>query len=132
MFVQAEIKRLELIQSKKLGPKFSQKPHSKAVFTSRALSSLISKSLTINTSTIIRNIKQEYITEENDFDIDINTTQRLSSSNIQLNNQHSNAIYTSKLLISKPISTVNSSRKRNIEELKIKTQNIGKRTKIDN
>ncbi|PKY57167.1 hypothetical protein RhiirA4_549549 [Rhizophagus irregularis] len=132
MFVQAEIKRLELIQSKKLGPKFSQKPHSKAVFTSRALSSLISKSLTINTSTIIRNIKQEYITRENDFDIDINTTQRLSSSNIQLNNQHSNAIYTSKLLISKPISTVNSSRKRNIEELKIKTQNIGKRTKIDN
>ncbi|CAB4391543.1 unnamed protein product [Rhizophagus irregularis] len=81
-------------------------------------------------------MKQEYITKENDFDIDINTTQRLSSSNIQestLNNQHSNAIYTtSKLLISKPISTVNSSRKRNIEELKIETQNIGKRIKIDN
>ncbi|CAB5348592.1 unnamed protein product [Rhizophagus irregularis] len=78
-------------------------------------------------------MKQEYyITKENDFDIDINTTQRLSSSNIQestLNNQHSNAIYTSKLLISKPISTVNSSRKRNI---KIETQNIGKRIKIDN
>ncbi|EXX58921.1 Sps1p [Rhizophagus irregularis DAOM 197198w] len=131
MFVQAEKKRLELIQSKKLGPEFSQKSHPKAIFTSRALSSLISKSLTINSSTIIRNMKQEYITKENDFDI--NTTQRLSSSNIQLNNQHSNAIYTtSKLLISKPISTVNSSRKRNIEELKIETQNIGKRIKIDN
>ncbi|CAG8666117.1 6097_t:CDS:2 [Rhizophagus irregularis] len=74
MFVQAEKKRLELIQSKKLGPEFSQKSHPKAIFTSRALSSLISKSLTINSSTIIRNMKQEYITKENDFDI--NTTQR--------------------------------------------------------
>ncbi|GBC31773.2 kinase-like domain-containing protein [Rhizophagus irregularis DAOM 181602=DAOM 197198] len=115
----------------KLGPEFSQKSHPKAIFTSRALNSWISKSSTINSSTIMHSIKQEhYITKENDFDIDINT-QRLSSSNIQessLNNQHSNAIYT----ISKPISTVNSSRKRNFEELKIETQNIGKHVKIDN
>jgi serine/threonine protein kinase len=41
-FKQAEKKRLELIQSKKLGPEFSQKSHSKAIYTSRALSSLIS------------------------------------------------------------------------------------------
>src|SRR2546427_4980129 len=32
---QAEMKRLELIQLKKLGPKFSEKSHSKAIFTSR-------------------------------------------------------------------------------------------------
>ena len=42
-----------------------------------------------------------------------------------MNTQHSNAIYTSKPL-SKLISTVNSSRKRNIEELKIEIQNNGK------
>ena len=47
---QAEIKRLELIQLKKLGPKFSEKSHPKAIFTSRALSSLISKSLTKSSS----------------------------------------------------------------------------------
>ena len=43
-FEQAENKRLELIQSKKLGPEFNEKPHSGAIYTSRALSSLISKS----------------------------------------------------------------------------------------
>ena len=43
-FEQAEEKRVELIQSKKLGPEFSIKPNPKAVFTSRPLSSLISKS----------------------------------------------------------------------------------------
>src|SRR5438046_3570279 len=42
-FKQAEMERLELIQLKKLGPKFSEKSHPKAIFTSRALSSLISK-----------------------------------------------------------------------------------------
>ena len=49
-FKQAEKRRIELIQSKKLGPKFSEKPHLKAIFTSRALSSLISKYSTINLS----------------------------------------------------------------------------------
>src|SRR5205814_1602513 len=43
-FEQAEKNRIELIQSKKLGPEFSEKPHPKAIFTSRPLSSLISKS----------------------------------------------------------------------------------------
>jgi serine/threonine protein kinase len=47
-FKQAEEIRLELIQSKKLGPEFSKKFHSKAIYTSRALSSLISKSSTMN------------------------------------------------------------------------------------
>ena len=49
-FEQAEKRRIELIQSKKLGPEFSEKPHLKAIFTSRALSSLISKYSTINLS----------------------------------------------------------------------------------
>src|SRR5688572_28681181 len=54
-FKQAESKRFELIQLEKLGPKFSKRHHSKAIFTSRPLSSLISKSsysssmITINT-----------------------------------------------------------------------------------
>ena len=43
-FKQAEQKRLELVQSMKLGPEFSEKPHSGAIYTSRLLSSLISKS----------------------------------------------------------------------------------------
>jgi hypothetical protein len=50
-FNQAERKRLELIQSMKLGPEFSKKSHSGAIYTSRALSSLISKST--NSSSII-------------------------------------------------------------------------------
>ena len=43
-FEQAEDKRNELMDSKKLGPEFAEKPHSKAIFTSRPLRSLISES----------------------------------------------------------------------------------------
>jgi serine/threonine protein kinase len=39
---QAERKRLELIQLKQLGPKFSKKPHHRAIYTSRPLSFMIS------------------------------------------------------------------------------------------
>src|SRR5205814_7877864 len=56
-FEQAEKRRIELIQSKKLGPEFSEKPHLKAIYTSRALCSLISKSSSINLSPI--NTRQE-------------------------------------------------------------------------
>ncbi|RIA83945.1 kinase-like domain-containing protein, partial [Glomus cerebriforme] len=49
-FDQAEIKRNELISSKKLGPEFIEKPHSKAIYTSRPLNSLISKYSSINSS----------------------------------------------------------------------------------
>ncbi len=52
-FEQSEKERLKLIQSMKLGPKFSEKPHSKAIFTSRALGSLIFKSSSINLSLTI-------------------------------------------------------------------------------
>jgi serine/threonine protein kinase len=57
-FDQAEKKRLELIQSKKLGPEFSEETHPKAIYTSRAVSSLISKSSTINSSINSFSIKQ--------------------------------------------------------------------------
>jgi serine/threonine protein kinase len=41
---EAEQKRLELIRLKKLGPKFTEKSHSKAIYTSRPLSSLYTNS----------------------------------------------------------------------------------------
>ena len=41
------------MDSKKLGPEFTEKPHSKAIFTSRPLRSLISKSLSINSYSTI-------------------------------------------------------------------------------
>ena len=49
-FKRAEENRMELIQSKKLGPEVAKKIHPKAIFTSRPLSSLISKSSSMITS----------------------------------------------------------------------------------
>ena len=49
-FNQAEEIRLELIKSKMLGPGFNEKPHSKAIYTSRPLSSFISKCSSIDLS----------------------------------------------------------------------------------
>jgi serine/threonine protein kinase len=49
-FVQAEFKRKKLIESKKLGPKFNEKSHPKAIYTSRSLNSYISKYSSINFS----------------------------------------------------------------------------------
>jgi hypothetical protein len=43
IFNQAEAKRKELIQLKKIGPEFSEKRHSEATYTSRPLSYLISE-----------------------------------------------------------------------------------------
>ena len=57
IFKQAEVKRKDLINLKKLGPEFSEKPHQKAIFTSRALSSLTSKS-SYSSSMITFNTKQ--------------------------------------------------------------------------
>jgi serine/threonine protein kinase len=51
-FNQAEEIRLELIQSKLLGPESIGKYHLKAIYTSRPLSSFISKSSSTNTSMI--------------------------------------------------------------------------------
>ena len=47
-FNRAELKRRELIDSKKLGPEFTEKPHSKAIYTSRPLSSFISQCSSVN------------------------------------------------------------------------------------
>ena len=41
------------MNSKKLGPEFTEKPHLKAIYTSRPLRSLISKSSTINSLSAI-------------------------------------------------------------------------------
>ncbi|UZO00062.1 uncharacterized protein OCT59_001316 [Rhizophagus irregularis] len=125
---EAEKKKLELIQLKKLGPEFSEKPHQRAIYTSRALSSLISKSSINFSSTNSVSIMQEYITKE--YELDINkiqssTTQNINSSVQISNSRHQNFNGPSgsgplNNLIS--TETVNSSRKRNIEELEIETQ----------
>jgi serine/threonine protein kinase len=47
-FDQAEFKRKRLIESKKLGPKFNENAHPKAIYTSRSLNSYISKYSSIN------------------------------------------------------------------------------------
>ena len=52
-FKQAEKSRTELIQSKKLGPEFIEKFHPGAIYTSRPLSSLVPKSSSISSSSII-------------------------------------------------------------------------------
>jgi hypothetical protein len=43
IFIQAEAKRKELMQSKKIGPECTEKRHSEAIYTSRPLSALISE-----------------------------------------------------------------------------------------
>ncbi|CAG8527814.1 23228_t:CDS:2 [Rhizophagus irregularis] len=108
---QAENKRLELIRSKKLGPEFSEKFHPKAIFTSRALSSLISKASTINSSSMISfNDKQGMLYV-------ISSTQNTNSA-------------TQSLTV-----PINSSRKRNFERLENEsneTQKNRKYIKVDN
>lgn len=53
-FKQAENKRLDLAQQKLLGPEFTKGCHPNAIYTSRPLRSLISKSSSINsTSSVI-------------------------------------------------------------------------------
>ncbi|GES80258.1 kinase-like domain-containing protein [Rhizophagus clarus] len=117
-FKQAEIKRSELIQLRKLGPEFSEKSHPKAIYTSRALSSLISMSSAMNSFAINNsfNVKQEYITREFDFDVGINNTQSLSVQNVNsavqnsFNSQHQNYISEQLNELTSTIA-VNSSRK---------------------
>ncbi|PKY23646.1 kinase-like protein [Rhizophagus irregularis] len=81
-FIQAEVKRSELIKLKKLGPEFAEKRHSEAIYTSRPLSAIISKCSSINSSsTISSGTKQDskYISAELELDID---TRSLSSQNL--------------------------------------------------
>ncbi|CAI2177231.1 11413_t:CDS:2, partial [Funneliformis geosporum] len=107
-----EKKRVELMNLKKLGPKVIEK-HPKAIYTSRALSSLISRS-SVNSfndaldnkfETLIQESRnEEYISKEYEFDMD---TRRLLAINTQPPNT---------------ISTPNSSKKRRNNELEAKTQ----------
>ncbi|RGB29223.1 kinase-like domain-containing protein [Rhizophagus diaphanus] len=99
----AEIKRVELMNSKKLGPKFTEK-HSKAIYTSRSLSVYISKISSINLSINSFDNKQDYVSKDQELDIDIDIESNSSS------------------------EFINSSR----NELNIKTfdSNNGKRVKI--
>ncbi|PKY56727.1 hypothetical protein RhiirA4_549373 [Rhizophagus irregularis] len=103
-FVQADAKRVKLIESKKIGPEFAEKCHPKAIYTSRPLSDLISKCLSINSfSTISFGNKQDYnyISKEEELDIIIDI-ESLSSKNLTIQNS-------------------NSLKKRNIEELNLET-----------
>ncbi|CAG8484689.1 22018_t:CDS:2 [Rhizophagus irregularis] len=131
-FQQAEETRLELTQLKKLGPEFSEQSHQKAIYTSRALSSFISKPINLSSMTS-SNMKQVFYfnfrIHYKEYEFDINNIQSLSSNNINSAEQCSfNSQYQPQ---SKPILTIttNSSKKRDIEELKIKTQNDRKRGK---
>ncbi|CAB5200383.1 unnamed protein product [Rhizophagus irregularis] len=71
-FDQAEIKRIELINLKKLGPESSEKPHPNAIFTSRPLSFFISKCSSINSS-------KDYTSLELELDIDIERSKVLGT-----------------------------------------------------
>ncbi|RIA90649.1 kinase-like domain-containing protein [Glomus cerebriforme] len=119
-FDRAERNRKELINSRKFGPEFSEKPHSKAIYTSRPLSSLISKCSSINSSIISFDNKQDYTSRELDLDIDIESLPLPTLNPIIQNSStilHSNAIYTDEHLNVLPTSL----KKRNIEESNIET-----------
>ncbi|CAG8499308.1 7110_t:CDS:2 [Rhizophagus irregularis] len=117
-FNQAEEIRLQLIQSKLLGQEFSEKAHSKAIYTSRSLSSFISKS---SSNSLMNSLRQK-------FEFDINDIQRPSRDTIIQNSNTQHAIYTSRPL-SELISKVNPSGKRNFED---ETHVNRKHTKISN
>ncbi|CAI2187564.1 12846_t:CDS:2, partial [Funneliformis geosporum] len=128
-----EKKRVELMNLKKLGPKVIEK-HPKAIYTSRALSSLISRSLNLSANsfngaldnkfeTLIQEsrnedfnelcinfylLTSEYISKEYEFDMD---TRSLLTMNAQPPNS---------------ITTPNTSKKRKNKEIEAQTQNYRK------
>ncbi|PKY19105.1 kinase-like protein [Rhizophagus irregularis] len=76
---QADLKRKKLIDSKKLGPEFSEKSHPNAIYTSKLLSSYISKCSSIfSKCSSINSSSKDYISNELEFDIDIKSS-RLDS-----------------------------------------------------
>ncbi|GBB93710.1 hypothetical protein RclHR1_02220005 [Rhizophagus clarus] len=83
-FNQAEKKRKELLQLKKIGPEFAENRHSEAIYTSRPLSAFISKCSSINSI-----ISQGYKTRELEFDIDF---ERSSSQNIKKRSNDSRSL----------------------------------------
>ncbi|GBC37071.2 kinase-like domain-containing protein [Rhizophagus irregularis DAOM 181602=DAOM 197198] len=101
-FNKAEIKRRELINSKKLGPHFTVERHSEAIYTSRSL--------------------QEYITKAYEFDINNTPSSSSPSLNFTIQNpsttHNQNAINTNRLIIS---------RKRKIEESNVEIHDNGRK-----
>ncbi|EXX57870.1 Ssk22p [Rhizophagus irregularis DAOM 197198w] len=78
IFNKAELKRRELTESQKLGPKFAKKPHPRAIYTSKPLSFFISKCSSNNSSSSISSYNKQgyssYISEEQEFDIDVESS----------------------------------------------------------
>ncbi|CAG8513227.1 15015_t:CDS:2 [Rhizophagus irregularis] len=65
---QADLKRKKLIDSKKLGPEFSEKSHPNAIYTSKLLSSYISKCSSIfSKCSSINSSSKDYISNELEF-----------------------------------------------------------------
>ncbi|GBB88569.1 hypothetical protein RclHR1_01510020 [Rhizophagus clarus] len=79
-FNQAEENRLELIKLKKLGPESTGKSHSSAIYTSRLFESRVLNSLSNNSllSKNLVNMKQEYVTKEYDYDINVRNQQYIT------------------------------------------------------
>ncbi|RIA81258.1 hypothetical protein C1645_837293 [Glomus cerebriforme] len=104
---QAKIKRKELINSKKLGPEFAEKPNSEAIYTSRPLSSLISK------CSSIYSFSKDYTSTEREFDISF------SSLNANTTIQKSSAIWHPNAIRARSSDTLataaTSLKKRNIK-----------------
>ncbi|UZO06654.1 uncharacterized protein OCT59_026966 [Rhizophagus irregularis] len=89
-FDQADLKSNTLIDSKKLGLKFSEKTHPKAIYTSRSLNSYISKCSSIfSKCSSIKFSSNDYISKELKFDIDAESN-RLDSFVIKRNIEESN------------------------------------------
>ncbi|CAB5212012.1 unnamed protein product [Rhizophagus irregularis] len=130
VFKQAEERRLELIEMKMLGPEFSVKPHPAAIYTSRSLRSFISKCSSIYSINAF-NEKQDYISIEHEFDIDIES----QSNGLRSNND----IFQTASLENNDFSkystqqgtSISTSRKHIIEEPNIQPQNDGKRIKAE-
>ncbi|GBC05819.1 hypothetical protein RclHR1_06440006 [Rhizophagus clarus] len=81
IFDKAELKRKELIKLEKLGPEFAERPHPKAIYTSRPLSSFISKCSSINSSSSISFYNKQgynYNSIEQNLDIDIESSRSLT------------------------------------------------------
>ncbi|PKK71393.1 hypothetical protein RhiirC2_428026 [Rhizophagus irregularis] len=80
ILAKADNKRLELIESKQIGPEFTEKQDLSAIYTSQPLSSLISQVSSNNSSSRVS--KQVCTSEECKFDTDnSHNTQRSSSIN---------------------------------------------------
>ncbi|PKC07126.1 hypothetical protein RhiirA5_418621 [Rhizophagus irregularis] len=93
LFDQADLKRNMLIDSNKLGPKFSEKSHPKAIYTSRSLNSYISKCSSIfSKCSSIKFSSNDYISKELKFDIETESSEsnRLDSLRTKRNIEESN------------------------------------------